>query len=388
MYTKHLWFYGSGNNGTGNLNRKIGIGEYLDKLSIEQAKLGAMMQGPTSSRLSIRSLTLTGFVVDADPFLLWFNPGRLRHINFKDNCVDAGFYLPASMQGKVTLVYPRRVQERAIAIPVRRVEVKRELKVVELRGGRKVEEKPYRVKQKRDGTPRWKGRQSSVKKDEGGFWGKRKKAEESVNNRDGFKFKHGLLNENRNVKDVESGDGDLAGSCNNHCLSDNSSIGSVNYGSDIEAKHNDDDVSVNDNYHDCHYHYPFQKKASKSNSSGNLEKNLTRRNDGSNEKTDTYSKGHVMKETANLSKEEIGNQKNNRLDSLGRTDTETGHGHVHAHAHGHRRTNTIISYSPTTASPHTPIAAASTIVTMASTSRRRRGPRRTMMPWLGEKSTK
>lgn len=153
-------FHGSGNGGSGNLNRRVGIGEYLDKRSIEQAKLRAMIEGPTSPRLSIRTLILTGFVVDADPFILWFDPARLRRIDFRNDCVDAGFYLPGSMKEKVSVNYPQHAtEEKAFAVPARRVEVKEELKVVELRDGKKISEKPHRVKQKRDMKRRyWKGR--------------------------------------------------------------------------------------------------------------------------------------------------------------------------------------------------------------------------------------
>lgn len=111
-----------------------------------------MAQGPTSSHLTIRYLTLTGFVVDADPFLLWFDPAILRRIIFKDNCVDAGFYLPATMRGRVTVVYPRQAQESVIVIPARRVVLKQELKTIDLRGGRKVAETAY-AKQKQGGNP-------------------------------------------------------------------------------------------------------------------------------------------------------------------------------------------------------------------------------------------
>jgi hypothetical protein len=36
--------------------------------------------------------------VDADPFLHWFDPQRLRTIHFKGECIDAGFWLPQAMQ--------------------------------------------------------------------------------------------------------------------------------------------------------------------------------------------------------------------------------------------------------------------------------------------------
>lgn len=100
------------------------------------------MMGPTRNRLSIVSLTLTGFVVDADPFYLWFNPGRLRRIHFKNDCVDAGFCLPESMRGGiVTIDFPRQVKEHAVMI--RAVDPVREVKLVELRGGEKVWEWDY-----------------------------------------------------------------------------------------------------------------------------------------------------------------------------------------------------------------------------------------------------
>ncbi|KAL2010850.1 hypothetical protein VTN00DRAFT_3568 [Thermoascus crustaceus] len=131
-----------GNDGDGTLDRDIGIGEYLDKNIIEAARILASTMGPTRNRLSIVSLTLTGFVVDADPFYLWFNPGRLRRIHFKNDCVDAGFCLPQSMRGGiVTIDFPRQVKEHAMVI--RPVDPVREIKLVELQGGEKVWEWDY-----------------------------------------------------------------------------------------------------------------------------------------------------------------------------------------------------------------------------------------------------
>lgn len=127
--------------GSGKLKRTIGIGEYLDKTAIEKAKICAMTGGRTRNRLSIKTLTLNGFVVDADPFLLWFDTKRLRCINFQDNCIDAGFYLCLPMS-RVTVRYPRDEHEKAMT--VRRVDLKKELKVVELKGGKKIGEVPYR----------------------------------------------------------------------------------------------------------------------------------------------------------------------------------------------------------------------------------------------------
>lgn len=100
-----------------------------------------MVMGRTLNRLSIKTLTLTGFVVDADAFIHWFDPKHLKCINFKDYCVDAGFYLPWSMR-KVAIYYPRDVKKEPVS--ARRVDRPRDLKVIELKGGKKVGEMPFR----------------------------------------------------------------------------------------------------------------------------------------------------------------------------------------------------------------------------------------------------
>ncbi|PLN85602.1 hypothetical protein BDW42DRAFT_202038 [Aspergillus taichungensis] len=118
-----------GQNGTGNLDPNIGWGEYLDKLAIEKAKVRAMATGRTCNRLSIKTLVLTGFVVDADPFLHWFDPQRLQCVHFKNDCVDAGFYLCRAMK-RVVVRFPRRVDERVVV--GRWVDLKKELRIVEI----------------------------------------------------------------------------------------------------------------------------------------------------------------------------------------------------------------------------------------------------------------
>src|SRR5699024_2617206 len=107
----------------------------------EKAKVRAMATGRTLNRLSIKTLTLTGFVVDADPILLWFDPKRLRSIHFQDNCVDAGFYLCLPMRRRVVVRFSTGVKGRVVS--VRRVDLRAELRVVEIRGGRTVGEVVY-----------------------------------------------------------------------------------------------------------------------------------------------------------------------------------------------------------------------------------------------------
>ncbi|KAG5207270.1 hypothetical protein GTR04_0882 [Trichophyton interdigitale] len=105
-----------GESGEGELHRRAGVGEYLDKESIGEAKIRALAMGCTLDRLPIVKLTLTGFVVDADPFFMWFNPHRLRVINFKNDCVDAGFAIPRLMSDRVVVSWPNTVAEYAMQV--------------------------------------------------------------------------------------------------------------------------------------------------------------------------------------------------------------------------------------------------------------------------------
>lgn len=98
----------SGENGHGELQRRVGFGEYLDKHAMAIGKEAASTNSPTPDKLSVVNLTLMGFVVDSDPFFLWFNPHRLRKIDFKDHCVDAGFALPVYMSEHVVVSWPRQ----------------------------------------------------------------------------------------------------------------------------------------------------------------------------------------------------------------------------------------------------------------------------------------
>lgn len=129
-------------NGDGTLHNDIGTGEYLDKRIIESSRLLARMMGPTNSRLSIVVIRLAGFVVDGDPFDLWFEPHRLRRIQFKHNCVDAGFYLGEFMKDTVEVIFPKKAVPNTAQIG-RVVDLAKELKVIELRKGRKISEAPY-----------------------------------------------------------------------------------------------------------------------------------------------------------------------------------------------------------------------------------------------------
>ncbi|KAJ5096414.1 hypothetical protein NUU61_005770 [Penicillium alfredii] len=128
-----------GYRGNGILHPDIGCGEYLDKHSIEKAKIRALAMGRTPKRLGIKTLVLTGFVVDADPFLHWFDPHKLRSIHFKGHCIDAGFWLAHSMR-QVTVRHPKAIDLEAVPTGILSLNLWKDLKVVGLKGGKKVEE--------------------------------------------------------------------------------------------------------------------------------------------------------------------------------------------------------------------------------------------------------
>lgn len=132
-----LTFVYSGHLGDGELHPNIGYGEYLDKHCIEKAKIRALAMGRTCKRLSIKSLTLSGFVVDADPFLHWFDPLKLRSVHFKGQCVDAGFWLPQAMD-TVAVRCPRKIDLDVVPVGVLKLDLKKDSEVVELKGGKKV----------------------------------------------------------------------------------------------------------------------------------------------------------------------------------------------------------------------------------------------------------
>ncbi|KAJ6071097.1 hypothetical protein N7499_009111 [Penicillium canescens] len=126
-----------GHYGTGELNPDIGYGEYLDKHAVEKAKICAMAMGPTSKRLGIKTISLSGFVVDADPFLHWFDPEKLRTIHFKAHCVDAGLWLPRNMRN-VTIRLSKPFDLEAVPIGIVTLNLLKDLNMITLVKGRKV----------------------------------------------------------------------------------------------------------------------------------------------------------------------------------------------------------------------------------------------------------
>ena len=89
-----------------------GSGHYLDKLTIEGARLyaGGRAWKPqvVPKQLRIAKLNFAGFVVDAYPFVTYFDPEYLREINFGNHCIDAGFALTEAMLKDVKITRPEQ----------------------------------------------------------------------------------------------------------------------------------------------------------------------------------------------------------------------------------------------------------------------------------------
>ena len=90
-----------------------GSGHYIDKLTMERTHMyagGRAWKPPAvvPQQLRIAKLNLAGFVVDADPFMTYFDPEYLREINFGDHCIDAGFALTKAMLEDVKITRPEQ----------------------------------------------------------------------------------------------------------------------------------------------------------------------------------------------------------------------------------------------------------------------------------------
>ncbi|KAJ5757238.1 uncharacterized protein N7511_007420 [Penicillium nucicola] len=134
MYADPVYY---GHYGTGELNPDIGYGEYLDKHAIEKAKIRAMAMGLSVKRLQIKTISFSGFVVDAGPFLHWFDPNNLRTIHFKAHCVDAGLWLPRNMRN-VTIRLSKPFDLEAVPMGMVKLNLLKDLKMITLQRGRKV----------------------------------------------------------------------------------------------------------------------------------------------------------------------------------------------------------------------------------------------------------
>ncbi|RMZ82958.1 hypothetical protein DV737_g1834, partial [Chaetothyriales sp. CBS 132003] len=136
-----------GHHGEGILHEEFGQGEYLDSQAIKMARQRVVRSLPFNNQrfLPVEKLSLERFVVDGGSIMRWFDPQRLREIEFEDGCVDAGLYLEPEMCHVKTTAPTTRPQHCLPHYldrrPMGRVVKMGELKVVELKKGRVVSRK-------------------------------------------------------------------------------------------------------------------------------------------------------------------------------------------------------------------------------------------------------
>ena len=111
----------------------------MDKQAIALAKLETSLMSARLQYLPVVRLVLSGFVVDAGPFFQWFDMKRLRQVDFKYNCVDAGFSLPASLTNMVKVKRPDAELRGCTMIKVTRV-ARENIRTITLKKGKRVNE--------------------------------------------------------------------------------------------------------------------------------------------------------------------------------------------------------------------------------------------------------
>lgn len=109
MYS--LLIHSRGEQEDGTLCDSVGTGEYLDKNAMALARRFVSSQAVNLRYLPVTKLVLAGFVIDAGPFFRWFNPMKLRMLDFKYGCIDAGFALPAHMNNSVAVSWPENLTQ-------------------------------------------------------------------------------------------------------------------------------------------------------------------------------------------------------------------------------------------------------------------------------------
>ena len=180
-----------GHHGEGTLHDEFGDGEYLDSQAIKMAQQEVAKDLPFNNLryLPVENLTLMNFVVDGGSIMRWFDPKRLKELEFREGCIDAGLYLREDMERtKIISPKPRPLHQFARVIKLG------EVKTAELKNGKVVTRKdgPTR-KEEFQGTQKQPGLKAKVSQLMHGFGGGKNKENKPVEKKDD------------NVKDIENG---------------------------------------------------------------------------------------------------------------------------------------------------------------------------------------
>ncbi|KAH0557178.1 hypothetical protein GP486_005029 [Trichoglossum hirsutum] len=93
-----------GNRGSGKIHFNSGYGEYLDIMCMMKAWRAIHPDQP-QRKMGLESLTLEGFIVDAQPFVKIFDESKFKRLEFVGLNMDAGLALkPAMMVGMKVII--------------------------------------------------------------------------------------------------------------------------------------------------------------------------------------------------------------------------------------------------------------------------------------------
>ncbi|KAI9777897.1 MAG: hypothetical protein M1816_004386 [Peltula sp. TS41687] len=118
-----------------------GFGEYLDYVKMVVAR-NKVLPGNPDAKLGIVELELGGFAVDSKPFEHCFDMTKLEEMKFSENCLDAGFALPKNRRPDLKVTVPPGHKHIDTATTAVRYSLKKDLKLVTLKGGKVVKREP------------------------------------------------------------------------------------------------------------------------------------------------------------------------------------------------------------------------------------------------------
>jgi hypothetical protein len=95
----------SGDRGSGKVHFNNGYGEYLDIMCMMKAWRATHPDQP-QCKMGLESLTLEGFVVDAQPFVKIFDERKFKKLEFVGLNMDAGLALKPGMMIGMKMIVP------------------------------------------------------------------------------------------------------------------------------------------------------------------------------------------------------------------------------------------------------------------------------------------
>jgi hypothetical protein len=134
-FTRTSLTFASGDRGSGTVHFNSGYGEYLDVMCMMKAWRTTHPDQP-QRKMGLESLTLEGFVVDAQPFMKILDEKKFKKLEFVGLNMDAGLAFKQEMRVGMKVVVPSedkqpQIRQMTTFPPIGRA------KLIALRGGKK-----------------------------------------------------------------------------------------------------------------------------------------------------------------------------------------------------------------------------------------------------------